>query len=278
MENIAQVKSLSWTKSKSVFLDYEPKIYTDDNNSFRVRDLVGREIIFEINEDEIEADYNPYLCMTRPESLCVGYDHCDKEINGEKIRDRCFEKRVLYLSFFPSGKIKIGITRIDRWIPRILEQGATYTIRVAYCADVVDANKVEIQLHQLRGVSSRSSFNDVFPNNGDLRRLTDFGDFIPHKETISIKNKVLDILNEIKTQDSYPANLVFDKYSTLMNFEQYYLTVATNRILKIKNLNDAYGTLIGYRGPYLLLEKEGKIYALNVNIVKGHTIRIGEIK
>ncbi|MHA1784918.1 MAG: DUF2797 domain-containing protein [Candidatus Helarchaeota archaeon] len=165
----------------------------------------------------------------------------------------CRREYGMYLALFGKEFIKVGISRIDRILYRLIEQGASHAIIFRRQT----SENTFIDMHRLEGIIARQS---------GLKDAVTFDEKVPifESDNDDLSNEILKLkiyeqvlksvygltpIREIDLREMYTPFPIVDK--------------------KVKELDNLNGTITCYRGNVGVIEMDGKKIAFDFNKLSG---------
>jgi hypothetical protein len=189
-----------------------------------------------------------------PQLACIFEPRCNGELcNGASF---CKTPHIVYLAYF-RNKVKIGMTRADRLLPRVIEQGAD-----AYCVvEKVNTRRLARKLEQK--LSRLFNLRQSYPNTTILKTFSE-----PLNVT-RVREKFDDLARALE-------NTLGRQLGELQFVEHYYpiqLPLRAKPRLR-KTVSVHQGKVVGIKGKFLIYDKYG-LNALNLDELVARKIFIG---
>lgn len=192
------------------------------------------------------------LCILKPE-LCHFHLGTCREPNWGL--EHCMKEHVIYLAM--TSQLKIGITRRDQLPTRWIDQGAYWAIPLAITFSRLHAGLLEIEI--AKSIADKTDWRDL------LRGFKEIISKSPLEIALEIQKKIITYSSELKI----PTEIIELKVQELEYPVLKYCEKA--QTVSLEKNNEIEDTLIGIRGQYLLLEKNG---GFNVRKYSGYHLKI----
>ena len=188
-----------------------------------------------------------------------GKGFCDlrnPECGSEACAAYCARDHVVYLALFGDGRVKVGMSRADRWFLRLLEQGASYAM-------------------VFQGAEGRRNLVETY--TVEQRISEEFGivDAVVFEEKLNIfKEPSANLKDQITKLRAY--NRIFKAYyqlqaKWLMDFRPLHFPIPVESWAE-KDKLELNGELVGFRGSVGYLKEDGAVVAFDLNKLKGHKL------
>ena len=161
----------------------------------------------------------------------------------------------VYLAYFATNVIKVGISQEERGIRRLLEQGARLAIKLETFSSALIARQYEAKISKLDGIV------ETLPVYKKLELIKQ-----PFDRTIGerkLRQKLLEI--EQKIGVSFPK-------SELIPCEDYFRTagVDLSRVVLMKNYSQLVGRVRSVIGSIVITDYDGQLLAYNIKKLIGY--------
>lgn len=180
------------------------------------------------------------------------YNASSVSVQQEKINQN---PHFVYLAYFASNVIKVGISQEERGIRRLLEQGARLVIKLETFSSALIARQYEAKISKLDGivetlpVSKKMELIKQAFNRADGER--------------ELRQKLLEI--EQKIGVSFPK-------SELIPCEDYFQTagVDLSRVVLMKDYSQLVGHVRSVIGSIVITDYDGQLLAYNIKKLIGY--------
>ena len=194
---------------------------------------------------------------------CHG-DNCN--VNNKFSKDYCETPHLVYLAYFPNGKIKVGTASLQRKESRLLEQGALYAIYMAKTPSGKYARQIEQEIisNGIAGmVSSAYKLKNLYYNESE------------EQVQMVLLNKFYELSNLISPiYKQYLLEPKLKKFNNILDImKNYNLQINPmldkNNFIIEKNVNDIRGKFAFAIGKILALEINDTIKLIDTKKVEG---------
>ena len=180
------------------------------------------------------------------------YNASSVSVQQEKINQN---PHFVYLAYFATNVIKVGISQEERGIRRLLEQGARLAIKLETFSSALIARQYEAKISKLDGIV------ETLPVYKKMELIKQpFDHAISEKE---LRQKLLEI--EQKIGVSFPK-------SKLIPCEDYFQTagVDLSRVVLMKDYSQLVGHVRSIIGSIVITDYDGQLLAYNIKKLIGY--------
>ena len=161
----------------------------------------------------------------------------------------------VYLAYFATNVIKVGISQEERGIRRLLEQGARLAIKLETFSSALIARQYEAKISKLDGIA------ETLPASKKMELIKQPFDHADGER--ELRQKLLEI--EQKIGVSFPK-------SELIPCEDYFQTtgVDLSRVVLMKDYSQLVGHVRSIIGSIVITDYDGQLLAYNIKKLIGY--------
>ena len=180
------------------------------------------------------------------------YNASSVSVQQEKINQN---PHFVYLVYFASNVIKVGISQEERGIRRLLEQGARLAVKLETFSSALIARQYEAKISKLDGIA------ETLPASKKMELIKQPFDYATGER--ELRQKLLEI--EQKIGVSFPK-------SELIPCEDYFQTagVDLSRVVLMKDYSQLVGHVRSVIGSIVITDYDGQLLAYNIKKFIGY--------
>lgn len=251
---------------------WKPQLILQENGNFQKIDLFEQDISFKLDEKLCIGYFKdgrhykcPYKNKTEFERSCSDCQRMDDFFRcikcdgtsciNEKMRKKCIENNYfIYLAAFHT-LLKVGISHEQRFLERLVEQGADFGAKIAFIKDGKNVREIEQKVKDYLNITDRitgeEKYSMLFAN--------------PNISVIRLCNAI----NKLKG-NGFP--LINPEIYDLRKYYRLENILTKPKKMDIKTNVKINGRVVSAKGNILILRNKNSFYSLNVHSLIGREI------